>query len=270
MTDTNIGLSIEPIIKYPSEAEVGKMYLLTIDLRPLDFDEKWPYHDIEEQTIHCLINSAPLFRSSPLGDSCVVIHRFGGSYGPARFRLTASAKEGEGTIRITLVNSKGLPLDVIETPTIHVRQRSHTPTRISVISSAEMKVSDNNAVLIDGETVGANLGTITVDNTARIHGVAVGVNLGTIIYGRPPEEDKRRQLVWYLERVTSRLFRLPLRGLEERLDRGQGVGLPQVYVMLATQSQIEVIRGSISSLSRYLELNVSQILIKTASVDHRC
>src|SRR5262245_53127581 len=39
--------------------------------------------------------------------------------------------------------------------------------------------------------------TGAVSNDGRIDGVAVGVNLGTIIYGRTPQEDERRQLVWY-------------------------------------------------------------------------
>lgn len=62
-------------------------------------------------------------------------------------------------------------------------------------------------------------GTVNVDSQGRINGVAVGVNLGTIIYGHAPEEDERRRLVWYLDRLAAKLNRLPLRGLDKKLDR---------------------------------------------------
>jgi hypothetical protein len=82
-------------------------------------------------------------------------------------------------------------------------------------------------------------GEVALSADARINGVAVGVNLGTIIYGRDPSEDERRQLAWYLARLASKLSRLPLRGLEERLDQGDGVALARVYVMLATRRETE-------------------------------
>ncbi len=62
------------------------------------------------------------------------------------------------------------------------------------------------------QTVNSNAGTVC--NDGRIDGVAVGVNQGVIIYGRRPEEDERRRLVWYLDRLANKLYRLPLRGLE--------------------------------------------------------
>ena len=77
-------------------------------------------------------------------------------------------------------------------------------------------------------------GTVNLGADGRIDGIAVGVNLGKIIYGRDPEEDERKRLVWYLDRLASKLYRLPLRGLDEKLDQGEGVSLPQVYVWSRT------------------------------------
>ncbi|NCC36554.1 MAG: hypothetical protein EOM24_31755, partial [Chloroflexia bacterium] len=48
----------------------------------------------------------------------------------------------------------------------------------------------------------------------QVHGPVVGLNLGKIIYGRDPDEDERRRLVWYLEGLAATLVTLPLRGLE--------------------------------------------------------
>ena len=116
------GLTVEPIISYPREAESGKSYLLSIDLRPfMTPEDKWPLAN-EECTIYCLLNTAPLFSNRALGEPAVVIHRFGGSYGPARFLLTAADEEMVGMIRVTLVNGWGVPLGEL-TRDIHITKR---------------------------------------------------------------------------------------------------------------------------------------------------
>ncbi|MCG8348824.1 MAG: hypothetical protein MI924_13720 [Chloroflexales bacterium] len=101
-------------------------------------------------------------------------------------------------------------------------------------------------------------GEVTLSADARINGVAVGVNLGTIIYGRDPSEDERRRLAWYLARLASKLSRLPLRGLEERLDRGDGVALARVYVRLATTDDTVMARGKAQELAEYIKPKVKR------------
>ena len=121
MSDQSVGqLLVSPILRFPNEAEVGKTYLFTIDLRP---QQRWPYPNDEEVTVYCLLDTAPLFSNESLGEPAVVLHRFGGSYGPARFLLTAGAQAQEGIIQVTLVNSRGVPLSVFETPVIQVREQ---------------------------------------------------------------------------------------------------------------------------------------------------
>jgi formylglycine-generating enzyme required for sulfatase activity/energy-coupling factor transporter ATP-binding protein EcfA2 len=106
---------------------------------------------------------------------------------------------------------------------------------------------------VGGDKVVEPHGQVDATGSARIYGPTVGLNLGTIIYGRTPDEDEQRRLVWYLSGLAARLYRLPLRGLEERLDQGDGIALPQVYVMLATESHVEVARGRTRELRRYYE-----------------
>lgn len=111
-------ISIEPIISYPREAEVGKTYLMTIDLRRAD-EEGWPY-DQEEYTVRFMLDTAPLFDNEQLGEPAVVLHRFGGTYGPAHFLLTASEVEVKGSIRITLTNKWLMPIRVITLDDIEI------------------------------------------------------------------------------------------------------------------------------------------------------
>ena len=63
----------------------------------------------------------------------------------------------------------------------------------------------------------------TVDNAGTLHGVAVGVNYGRIVYGRDASEDERRRLGWYLDSLANKLYRLPLRGIEQKLEPGAAV-----------------------------------------------
>lgn len=110
---------VQPVISYPREAQVGKTYLMTVDLRlPADGGE-WAYDD-EEYPIYCMLDTAPLFSSKPIGEPAIVLHRFGGTYGPARFLLTAGQRPSQGTIRVTLVNGWGMPMRVLKLANIRV------------------------------------------------------------------------------------------------------------------------------------------------------
>src|SRR3989442_6679763 len=107
-------ITIEPLISYPSRAQVGKSYRMTIDLRVTSSYDHWPY-DEEEYPIWFILDTMPLFSHEPVGDgtSSVVLHRFGGTYGPAMFLLTAAEEEMSGNIRILMVNRHGIPIKQI-------------------------------------------------------------------------------------------------------------------------------------------------------------
>lgn len=107
MTDLSRSIAVKPIIKYPREAQVGKTYLITIDLQPEEYFE-WQYEE-EEYPVYCSVDS-DLFTSKPVGEPIIVMHRFGGSYGEAKFLLTALKEIAESHIRVMLTNRWGIPV----------------------------------------------------------------------------------------------------------------------------------------------------------------
>ncbi|NES69738.1 MAG: response regulator, partial [Okeania sp. SIO2D1] len=116
MNDTQqLPISIQPIISYPREAEVGKTYLMEVDIKQTGDFDKWNYEE-EEYPIYCRVDTycqgdtTPLFKIKTIGEPAVILHRFGGTYGAAKFLLTAAEKEMKGEIRVTLVNGWGVSL----------------------------------------------------------------------------------------------------------------------------------------------------------------
>ncbi|WP_428952345.1 FxSxx-COOH system tetratricopeptide repeat protein [Streptomyces sp. cg35] len=106
-------LVLEPVVSWPRQAEAGRTYLMTVDLRIPVTD--WPYAE-EEFTFGLMVDGAPRFRVESLGDPSVVVHRFGGTYGPARFAVTSGASTGPGVLWLTVTNRWGLPVRKIELP----------------------------------------------------------------------------------------------------------------------------------------------------------
>ena len=76
-------------------------------------------------------------------------------------------------------------------------------------------------------------------------------NLAIAIYGPDPELPRRERLARYLDRLAARTAQLPLHGLDAALDKGDGITLDRIYVMLATESLVEVARGEPAQLRRY-------------------
>lgn len=127
MSDTQqLPLSVQPIINYPRHAQVGKTYLMTIDL---ETNGEWVYEK-EEYSIYCMLDVAPLFSSKTVGEPAIVLHRFGGTYGAAKFLLTAANEEIEGEIKITLVNEWGAPVRVLTLNEVLVTQEVNSISKI--------------------------------------------------------------------------------------------------------------------------------------------
>jgi formylglycine-generating enzyme required for sulfatase activity len=99
------------------------------------------------------------------------------------------------------------------------------------LKAVEAEAERLRAELRDGPT----RGDVALRDSAHAD-IAVGVLVGTIVYGHDPTDDERRRLAWYLDGFAGTLRRLPLRGISEGLDRGDGLSLPRIYVMLAVQS----------------------------------
>ncbi len=115
--DASQPIQIKPIVNYPREAQAGQTYLMTIDLQLAVPNAPWPYPD-EEYPISFILNMQPYFRYEALSAGHrpgVVLHRFGGTYGPAHYLLTASEQPvAPGRISITFINGWGLPITHME------------------------------------------------------------------------------------------------------------------------------------------------------------
>jgi hypothetical protein len=112
-------IAVVPRIRYPRDPRVGITYLMTVDLDHSVPPEAWPYAD-EEYPVICFLDAGSLFEHEPVGDRAIVVHRFGGSYGPAVFRLRAHTA-ARGTMRVILVDRVGLPISVVPLEDIEVR-----------------------------------------------------------------------------------------------------------------------------------------------------
>ena len=118
MSDSEIHhITIHPVISYPREAEVGKTYLMSIDIQTEYDAETWPY-EREDFALHCILDTKPLFNHKAFGEPVIVLNRFGGTYGPATFFLTAATTPQEGAISVSLVNEQGMPLHQVTLPSI--------------------------------------------------------------------------------------------------------------------------------------------------------
>lgn len=124
---------IEPVIHFPGEAQVGQSYLMTIDIHMVTSPDEWPYEE-EEYPVSFLLNTMPLFSHEPIGDGdpSVIIHRFGGTYGPATFLLTAAQEEMAGNIGVLLVNKWGIPIEQVSIESRVRREIAPEDTPITV------------------------------------------------------------------------------------------------------------------------------------------
>lgn len=109
-------IKLKPIISYPREAQVGKYYLMSIDVELELLQTSWQYPE-EEYAISFILDMHPFFSYEPLGDRepSIILHRFGGTYGPAEYLLTAANTDvPKGTFGITFVNGWGIPIAHVE------------------------------------------------------------------------------------------------------------------------------------------------------------
>ncbi|KPI18653.1 TIR protein [Actinobacteria bacterium OK074] len=107
-------LLIEPVVAWPRVAETESDYLVTVDLRgPLpegaDPATSWPYPD-EEFTFTVGLDGSPYFVCTALDEPSVVLHRFGGTYGPTRFRVSTGRATGSAALWLTVSNQWGVPV----------------------------------------------------------------------------------------------------------------------------------------------------------------
>ncbi|MFD7130874.1 FxSxx-COOH system tetratricopeptide repeat protein [Streptomyces sp. NPDC059894] len=108
-------LMVEPLVGWPRTARPGSTFLVTVDLGGPVGADNWPYEE-EEFDFGIALDGTPQFVCAALSDPTVVLHRFGGTYGPARFLVTADHILGPATIWLTISNRWGVPVRTVELP----------------------------------------------------------------------------------------------------------------------------------------------------------
>ncbi|MFF1919558.1 FxSxx-COOH system tetratricopeptide repeat protein [Streptomyces sp. NPDC058221] len=121
MNGEELPLLIEPVVGWLHEVGPGAVQCVGVDLRgPLNArneedSEAWPYEE-EELAFSVSLDGAPHFVCEVLDDPGLVLHRFGGTYGPARFLVTAGTATGPAVLRLTISNQWGAPVRRAELP----------------------------------------------------------------------------------------------------------------------------------------------------------
>jgi len=100
-------INVQPTVRYCKEIKVGASFVLDVDFQFNQTD--WQFEE-EEYAVHFIINgSAPFLSYRAIGDGCLLVHRFGGTYGPAKF-LVKGEVPGQARLRILAINQYGVPL----------------------------------------------------------------------------------------------------------------------------------------------------------------
>ena len=118
MTGHGPEVSIQPEVRWPRQVVAGGSYLITVDLRLTDPAAPWPYEQ-EEFAVGCMLDGRPVCTVRALGDPGVVLHRFGGTYGPARFVAEIPADRTDLTdaaLWLTLTTGGGVPFYISKLP----------------------------------------------------------------------------------------------------------------------------------------------------------
>lgn len=102
-------LLLEPVVRWPRRLSPGQSGLVEVDLRVSAGPGSWSLPD-EEVAFACLLEGAPYIGVQSVGETLVLVHRFGGSYGPARFRITARGGTGSRSLWLTVCSRYGVPL----------------------------------------------------------------------------------------------------------------------------------------------------------------
>jgi hypothetical protein len=101
-------VDLQPVIGWPRRVRRGEEYLVTVECRVLQEPGAWPY-EAEEVALICVLDGGPDFTVSSVDDNTVIVHRFGGSYSPARFviRPTPSTDAGKHPLTLTMMTQGG-------------------------------------------------------------------------------------------------------------------------------------------------------------------
>jgi hypothetical protein len=111
-------VSIQPVVSWHPDEGSATSRIISVDLQLADPTAGWPY-DEEEFLVGCMIDGRPSCTVRALDSAGVVLHRFGGTYGPTYFRaeLTdASADLATTNLWLTLTTAGGVPFHTAALP----------------------------------------------------------------------------------------------------------------------------------------------------------
>ncbi|TDE26838.1 tetratricopeptide repeat protein [Actinomadura sp. 6K520] len=102
---------LRPVVSWPRRAETGGRHLVSVDVELEGPLGEWPYEQ-EEYAIGCVLDGGSGFAVESVGDTTLVVHRFGGTYGPVTFVAQALDAPGE-ELCLTLVTAGGVPFRTV-------------------------------------------------------------------------------------------------------------------------------------------------------------
>lgn len=120
-------VSLRPIVTWPQTMAPGESHLVAVDLSLDDAPGDWPY-EREEYEVGCLLTGDSRFTITSVGDTTLVVHRFGGTYGPAKFVVSVAGprdQRGHG-LRLTLLTAGGVQFRQI-TLDVTITDRGQAP-----------------------------------------------------------------------------------------------------------------------------------------------
>ncbi|MCP9981262.1 hypothetical protein [Actinomadura madurae] len=110
MTDVP-AVRLRPVVSWPARVEPGGSYRVSVDLETEGPPDEWPYPE-EEYAVGCMLDGGTGFAVESVGDTTLVVHRFGGTYGPVTFVAHALDAQGD-ELCLTLVTQGGVPFRTI-------------------------------------------------------------------------------------------------------------------------------------------------------------
>ena len=112
--DAAVGdLRIQPQVSWPRAMAAGRPHLVEVDLSAVPSGGEWPFPQ-EEFAFTCVLDGGGQFDLWAVHDASVVVHRFGGSYGPAHFVVIPHDKAGDGSLWLTILNPWGISVSTHE------------------------------------------------------------------------------------------------------------------------------------------------------------
>ncbi|MEV0567776.1 hypothetical protein [Dactylosporangium sp. NPDC050588] len=107
-------VQLRPIVSWPRIVRPNTSYLLTVDVE-LAEPGAWPYAE-EEYAVGCVFAGTLWCSTEPLGSTMLLLHRFGGTYGPVRFALHVGYNRPATPLVLTLLTGGGVPFHQLRLP----------------------------------------------------------------------------------------------------------------------------------------------------------